>query len=70
MPLKDDVAEHLGELDVPLEQRRRAMRVVAATSVNAADCALLLDMLGLKPEQAIPQPRHQGADLPATASVR
>ena len=65
MPPKDDLAEYLGELDVPLEQRRRAMRVVASASADADDCGLLLDMLGLKPEQARPQPRPL-ADLPAT----
>jgi hypothetical protein len=48
MPLKDDPAAYIGELNVPLEQRRKAIRVVAATSVDAKECDLLLDMLGLK----------------------
>jgi hypothetical protein len=56
MPLKDDLAEYLGELDVPLEQRRKAIRVVAAASVDADECGLLLDMLGLKPDRATTEP--------------
>ncbi len=52
MPVRDELAEYLGELDVPLEQRRQAMRVVASASVDADECRLLLDMLGLKPEQS------------------
>lgn len=52
MPVRDDLAEYLGELDVPLDQRRQAMRVVASASVDADECGLLLDMLGLKPAPA------------------
>ncbi|GAA3007724.1 hypothetical protein [Actinokineospora diospyrosa] len=40
-----------GDLDtaVPEERRDRAARVVAAIATDAAECALLLDMLGLSP---------------------
>lgn len=40
--------------------RARATRVVAATAVDARECATLLDMLGLSPEDAAitpPSPR-------------
>lgn len=34
-----------------VEERRRATRAVAAASHDAADCALLLDALGLNPSE-------------------
>lgn len=34
-----------------VEERRRATRAVAAASRDAADCALLLDVLGLNPSE-------------------
>jgi hypothetical protein len=33
--------------------RRRAVRQVAALSVDAADCVFLLDVLGLAPEEGV-----------------
>lgn len=33
------------------DQRVRATRAVASSALNAQDCALLLDMLGLTPER-------------------
>ena len=54
MPVKDEISQFIGELDVPLEQRRQAMRVVASASVDADDCGQLLDMLGLKPDKDTP----------------
>jgi hypothetical protein len=56
MPPRDELVEYLGELDVPLDQRRKAMRVVAAASVDADECGLLLDMLGLEPDRAATKP--------------
>lgn len=41
-------------------QRTRATRVVAAAATDAADCALLLEALGLRPEEGLgdtPAPR-------------
>ena len=33
------------------DTRRRATRFVASQAVDAADCAILLDALGLRPEE-------------------
>jgi inosine/xanthosine triphosphate pyrophosphatase family protein len=43
-----------------LAERRRAVRAVASAAMNADDCALLLDALGLKPAEGVagvPVPR-------------
>lgn len=42
------------------EQRARAVRAVAAVAVDASDCRMLLDALGLDPREGltdIPAPR-------------
>jgi hypothetical protein len=36
------------------DERRRATRAVASAARNAADCAMLLDALGLAPEEGRP----------------
>lgn len=42
------------------EQRRRAVRAIASAAIDAEDCALLLDALGLRAAEgltSVPQPR-------------
>ncbi len=44
------------------EQRRRAVRAIASASRDAGDCAMLLDALGLAPEEGraiLPAQRDQ-----------
>lgn len=51
-----------GAWEVTPAIRARATRVVAATAVDARECATLLDMLGLSPEDgtvAPPSPRKE-----------
>jgi len=38
------------------EQRYRGSRTVASASMDAADCALLLDALGLEPADGLARP--------------
>jgi hypothetical protein len=50
-----------GAWELTPEIRARATRVVAATAVDARECATLLDMLGLSPEDSAivpPSPRR------------
>jgi hypothetical protein len=47
-------SEQLTDLEATAEQRVRATRAVAATAVDAADCRLLLDILGLSAREAQP----------------
>ncbi|MFI8106597.1 hypothetical protein [Streptomyces sp. NPDC086023] len=47
------------------EREEQAARVVVASrSRDAADCAVLLDMLGLRPEPPAPEPRPRIHLLP------
>ncbi|GAA3022434.1 hypothetical protein [Actinokineospora globicatena] len=52
-----------GDLDtsVPEDKRHRAARVVAAIATDAAECAMLLDMLGLTPEVGAKRDHHRAA---------
>lgn len=54
MPTKDVVDYQLTTADLTADQRRRAVIAVAATAADADECARLLDMLGLRPEEAFP----------------
>ncbi|WP_035304452.1 hypothetical protein [Actinokineospora inagensis] len=60
--MSDDLG-YTGDLDttIPTDHRHRATRVVAATATDAADCALLLDMLGLTPESGLTHNEHRAA---------
>lgn len=51
MPVQEKSLEYHGELDVPLDQRILAIRTVASASADANECAMLLDVLGLNPQQ-------------------
>jgi hypothetical protein len=51
MPVRENVAEYLGELDVPPEHRANAVLAVASASVDADECRMLLEMLGLNPRE-------------------
>ena len=51
MPVQEKIVEYLGELDVPHAQRALAIRTVASAAADAEECAMLLDMLGLKPHR-------------------
>jgi hypothetical protein len=42
------------EPEVSAAERARATRVVASAAKDAADCALLLDVLGLRAEEGLP----------------
>ncbi len=53
MSVQDDVVAQLGQLDVPREQRARAIHAVASAAVDAEECAMLLDMLGLRPQEGL-----------------
>ncbi|MBV8933561.1 MAG: hypothetical protein JOZ47_23090 [Kutzneria sp.] len=46
---------HAGQLaaDCPPRQLRRAARYVASKALDAGDCAMLLDMLGLDPRDGL-----------------
>lgn len=60
MPTKEVVDYQLTTVDLTADQRRRAVRTVAAAARNAADCTQLLDILGLRADEAIvdvPMPR-------------
>lgn len=52
-----------GDLDTEVSQQRRdrATRVVAATATDAAECAMLLEMLGLSPEIGGTRSVHRAA---------
>ncbi len=54
----EEVFDHAGSVppitpQIPNDQRRAAMLAVAHRAVDVEDCARLLDMLGLKPEDAL-----------------
>lgn len=57
MSAEDHMVESLWHVDVPLAQRVRAIRTVASASSDAAECGMLLDMLGLRPRQDVSAPR-------------
>jgi hypothetical protein len=52
MPVQENLAIYLGQVDVTPEQRARAVRLVAAAAEDPAECRMLLDMLGLEPPDA------------------
>jgi hypothetical protein len=56
---------HAGDTDPanPPEERAAAARTVASNSVDAADCAELLDMLGLNPGEG--RADRQGSAVPS-----
>lgn len=45
------VGSTLRELESKKENRRKAARRIASSALNAQDCALLLDVLGLTAEE-------------------
>lgn len=54
--------EVAGDSEATRAERRRAVRAVASAAMNADDCALLLDALGLKPAEGVtgvPAPRRR-----------
>lgn len=55
MPTKDVVEYQLTSVDLTADQRRRAVVAVASASSDAAECAQLLDMLGLSAGEALPE---------------
>lgn len=55
MPTKDVVEYQLTSADLTEDQRRRAVVAVASAASDAAECTQLLDMLGLRPEEALPE---------------
>ncbi len=55
MPTKDVVEYQLTTADLTEDQRRRAVIAVASAASNAAECAQLLDMLGLHAQEALPE---------------
>lgn len=60
MPTKEVADYQLTAVDLTADQRRRAVRAVASAAGNAAECAQLLDMLGLRADEAfvdVPMPR-------------
>jgi len=61
VPLNEKLLQNFLGLDVPHEQSVRAMHAVASAADDAADCRLLLDMLGLDPGRLpppMPRPRE------------
>ncbi|WAL63136.1 hypothetical protein ORV05_19065 [Amycolatopsis cynarae] len=57
-----DPHEVAGDSEAVRAERRRAVRAVASSAMNADDCALLLDALGLRPAEGVttvPAPRHR-----------
>jgi hypothetical protein len=60
MPTKEVAVYQLTAVDLTADQRRRAVRAVAAAAGDAAECTQLLDMLGLRADEAVvdvPMPR-------------
>ena len=61
MPTKDVVDFQLTTVDLSAEVRRRAVVAVASAAADAGECARLLDMLGLRAEEAVPRvPKPRG----------
>lgn len=51
----------LTTIELPAEQRARAVRAIAAAASDARECGTFLDMLGLSAEEgfpALPEPRR------------
>lgn len=48
MPVDEKYLQQYAGLEVPVEQQVRAARTVASAAEDAADCRMLLDMLGLE----------------------
>ena len=60
MPTKEVAAYLLNAVDLTADQRRRAVRAVASAAGDAAECAELLAMLGLRADEGVidvPMPR-------------
>jgi hypothetical protein len=60
MPTKEVVDYQLTTVDLTADQRRRAVLAVASAARDAAECTQLLDMLGLRADEAgvdVPMPR-------------
>jgi hypothetical protein len=60
MPTKEVVEYQLTTVELSANQRRQAVHAVASASGDAGECARLLDMLGLRPEEGVvdvPAPR-------------
>jgi len=54
MPTKDVVDYQLTHVGLSADQRRRAVIAIASAAANADECARLLDMLGLRADEAFP----------------
>lgn len=54
MPTKEVADYQLTAVDLSDDQRRRAVVAVASAATDAAECAELLAMLGLRAEEAMP----------------
>lgn len=48
MPVDEKYLQQYAGLEVPVEQQESAIRTVASVAEDAADCRMLLDMLGLE----------------------
>jgi hypothetical protein len=48
MPVDEKYLQQYAGLEVPVEQQKSAVRTVASVAEDAADCRMLLDMLGLE----------------------
>jgi hypothetical protein len=60
VPTKDVVEYQLTTVDLTADQRRRAVLAVASAAQDATECTRMLDMLGLRAEEArpdVPVPR-------------
>jgi hypothetical protein len=69
-PISDtDLARIEAEEQLHAEQQRGAVRVVAASSLDADDCRMLLSMLGLNPE-VVAQARGTASAQPAAAATK
>ena len=55
MPTKEVVDYQLTAFDLTAAERRRAVLTVASAATDARECAELLDMLGLRASEAVPQ---------------
>jgi hypothetical protein len=47
MPVDEKYLQEYARLEVPADQQERAARAVASAAADAADCKMLLDILGL-----------------------
>ncbi|HYQ68563.1 hypothetical protein [Actinophytocola sp.] len=54
MPTKEVVDYQLTTVDLTADQRRRAVLAVASAAGDPAECVRLLDMLGLRADEGVP----------------